>query len=916
MRARFSAAALLASSFLALAAPGLAMAAPADGAAPASLPTASADAPPPAPPPVPMGKLPDAVIPAAYRLDLTVDPAQPRFSGHVEIDAMVKQASRFVYLHGRDLAMRKATATIAGRTISGTWAQVDPTGVALLTFPKALPAGPVTFAFDYDAAFQDGPAGLFRVKVGDDWYGWSQFESIDARAAYPGFDQPGYKQPFTVTLRTPPGLTAVSNTPETSAPREGGLAVHHFAQTLPLPTYLLAVMVGPFAAATGAVPPTPQRDQPLPLRIVSTRQNAGQLAFALANTQPIITHLEAYFGQSFPYAKLDQITSPVMPGAMENAGADLYEDSILVLDDAATTAQKRNFGMVVAHELSHQWFGDLVTPAWWDDIWLNESFANWMGFRIGAEWRPDLNIGSGALAEGFAAMQTDSLLAGRPIHQPITRNGQIDAAFDTITYGKGGHVVAMIAAYMGDDKFREGVRRYMAAHRYGNATSADFFRAMAEVSGDPLLLPAMQGFTDQQGVPLLTFTVDRTTPGTISFSASQSRYARLGTTAPDTQWLVPLCVRVGDQRTCHLEMPDEAASTAVTGVDPAAAVFMPNAGGTGYYRFELPAAEWRRLIDASASLPAGEALALADSLRASFMAGHAHASDLAHLARVMSANPDSYAADAALDGLESLDSWGLLDVAADEAYRAFVDRLYQPVLAGYGFDPHAGAYTAEDPERSQRRTQLVARLVSTARDRALRHTLLVATKAWLAGNAAALDPAWYGNGFEVWLGEARGDTERLADAHILLDRALASQDPLLRPAALHMLGTSGSPVVARWLLNDMHDPRLRLSERLRLVSGVAAAHGTQDFGYLWMRDHLTELLQGGGGIFFASRLPQVLSGLCSEDWANAIARDFGPALAGKPAQLELERTVERVRSCGVLNKQRGDQASAEIARLN
>ena len=914
MRARFSAitlpaAALLASSTLALGAPGLALAAPADSAA-AAIPAADA------PPPAPMGKLADAVIPAAYRLDLTVDPAQPRFAGHVEIDAVVKQASRFVYLHGRDLAMHKATATIAGHVIPGAWAEVDPTGVALLTFPKALPAGPVTFAFDYDAAFQDGPAGLFRVKVGDDWYGWSQFESIDARAAYPGFDQPGYKQPFTVTLRTPPGLTAVSNTPETGVTSEGGLAVHHFAPTLPLPTYLLAVMVGPFATASGAVPPTPQRDAPLPLRIVSTKPNAGQLAFALANTQPIITDLETYFGQSFPYAKLDQITSPIMPGAMENAGADLYEDSILVLDDAATTAQKRNFGMIVAHELSHQWFGDLVTPAWWDDIWLNESFANWMGYRIGNEWRGDLNIGSGALAEGFAAMQTDSLIAGRPIHQPITRNGQIDAAFDTITYGKGGHVVAMIAAYMGDDKFREGVRRYIAAHRYGNATSAQFFAAMADVSGDPLLLPAMQGFTDQQGVPLLTFEVDRSNKDAISFTTRQSRYARLGTPAPDTQWLVPLCVRVSDQRACHLEMPDETAATAITGVDAASAVFMPNAGGTGYYRFELPPAEWRKLIDGSASLPAGEALALADSLRASFMAGHAHASDLARLARVMSANPDSYAADAALDGLESLESWGLLDAPADEAYRAFVDRLYQPMLAGYGFNPRVGAYTTEDPEHSQRRAQLVGRLVSTARDRALRRTLLAATKAWLAGDAGALDPAWYANGFDVWLGEARNESDRLADAHTLLDRALASQDPLLRPAALHTLAASGSQVVARWLLNDMHDPRLRLSERLHLVSGVAAARGTREFGYQWMRDHLTELLQGGGGIFFASRLPQVLSGLCSETWADAITRDFGPALAGKPAQLELERTVERVRSCGVLKSQRGDQASAEIAHLN
>ena len=205
----------------------------------------------PASPPAafPEGRLSDAVKPSAYRLDLTVDPAQPRFSGRAEIDAVLAAPSAAVFIHGRDLAMRRAVATAAGKTYPGTWKQLDDTGVAQLTFAQPLPAGPVTFAFEYDAAFGDGPAGMFRVKVGSDWYSWTQFESIDARAAFPAFDQPGFKQPFTVTLRTPPGLKAVSNTPELSVREEAGQDVHRFAQTLPLPTYLVAMMVGPFAVA-------------------------------------------------------------------------------------------------------------------------------------------------------------------------------------------------------------------------------------------------------------------------------------------------------------------------------------------------------------------------------------------------------------------------------------------------------------------------------------------------------------------------------------------------------------------------------------------------------------------------------------------------------------------------------------------
>ena len=388
--------------------------------------------------PIPLGKLTDAVRPLAYRLDLTVDPAKEGFSGHVEIDATLKAPSAYVDLHGRGLRMSKAAAMVAGQSFVGQWHQIEASGVARLVFEHPLPAGPVTFVFDYQAPFGSGAAGMFHVKVGDDWYSWTQFESIDARSAYPGFDEPGFKVPFSVTLRTKPGQMAVSNSPEMSVTTENGLAVHRFAQTLPLPTYLVAMMVGPFVAVEGTVPATPQRTKPLPVRVITTRQNAGRIGFALEGTKGVVTHLERYFNQPFPYPKLDQITSPIMPGAMENAGADLYADPILVLDDAASTGQKRTFGMVVAHELSHQWFGDLVTPAWWDDIWLNESFANWMGFRIGDEWRPDLNIKAGALAEGFEAMRTDALVAGRAIHQPIPTNAQVDEAFDSITYGKGG----------------------------------------------------------------------------------------------------------------------------------------------------------------------------------------------------------------------------------------------------------------------------------------------------------------------------------------------------------------------------------------------------------------------------------------------------------------------------------------------
>ena len=324
----------------------------------------------------------------------------------------------------------------------------------------------------------------------------------------------------------------------------------------------------------------------------------------------------------------------------------------------------------------------------------------------------------------------------------------------------------------------------------------------------------------------------------------------------------------------------------------------------------MPKAEWDRLIAASAQLLGGEALALSDSLLASFQAGRAHASQLAALARVMSANPDSHASHAAVTPISWLANAGLLNDEAMTAYRGLVRHIYAPVMASLGFDPRTGVYAAEAPERQQRRVDAVTSLVDTARDGKLRSQLLKATRSALAGDTRALDPVWYDEGLSLWLADGGKSAARQ-----LLERALASQDPLLRPAALNALAGTARQDIASWLLNDMHDDRLRLSERMDMVSSIAATRGSRDYGYRWMHEHLGELLNGHAGIFFASRLPQVFSSYCETARADEIARDFGPKLAGQTSQLELERALERVRDCAKLKAARGEEASAEIINL-
>jgi len=843
----------------------------------------------------PPGKLPDTVAPVAYRIDLTIIPEQPRFSGHVEIDVTLKREAQSIFLHGRDLKMSRVTVQQGQQRFDATYTELDPLGTARVDFRRKLPAGKLTLSFEYDAPFGDSPAGLYRINVANDWYSWTQFQSIDARAAFPSFDEPGFKTPFTVSLTTKPGFMAISNAPEKGTGiKVGALVKHTFEPTLPLPTYLVAFVVGPFISVEGAAPPTAIRKHPLPIRIVATKNQKGRLDYALAETRPIVELLEKYFGTPFPFPKLDQIASPVMGGAMENAGADIYDDEIILLDKGASTHQKQIFGMVVAHELAHQWFGDLVTPAWWDDIWLNESFANWMGYRIGNEWRPELNIGVNAIGEALTAMGTDALVVGRPIHQRIVSNGEIDSAFDKITYGKGGQVVAMIASYLGDEKFRDGVRLHLERHPYGNATSDEFFTALADAGKDPRVLKAMQSFVYQQGVPV----IDLQRQGN-GFKATQSRYAMVGAQAPNTQWIIPFCVRRDTTRSCTL-METKTQTIAANGTG----ALIPNAGGTGYYRYALSPADWDSLLSLAPKLPAGEALAASDSLWAQFDAGKLPAAQVVKGARAFASNDDS---NVALHGGQQMSAWrvlGLFPQQAERDYERTVKSIYQTRLNALGFAPRAGAYANDSPDRQKLRHDVVELMADEARDTAIRKALEDASAQLLAGQQNALDQAFYRVGLRVHVQD--GD---LATTKNMLEFALSSQDQLLRTAAIDATGTNGRTADAQWLLTQFDDPRLRSTERIELMRGLMSEAETRDTAFEWLKANYDDFAKGAG-IFGVTLIPTLPGQYCSQEKAQEVDRVIRPQVrrAGR-GELAFDRMLENIRTCAALKQAK----SAEIA---
>ena len=848
----------------------------------------------------PKGRLSDAAVPKAYRLDLTILPENDGFTGHDEIDVVLKQNTTKLYLHGRDLVVGKVFARIGQVTVPATFTQVDATGTARLDFASAVPKGAATLVFDYRGKFGNDASGLYHVKVGDRWYSWSQFESIDARAAFPSFDEPGFKQPFTVTVMTHPSMTVVSNSPETGVIKTAdGLEAHRFAPTKPLPTYLVAIDTGPFVRQAGTIASNAERPNPLPFGAVATKAQKNKMGYVMAETPRIVGLLERYFGQGFPFPKLDQIGSPIMPGAMENAGADTYGDGIIFLDRNATTGGKQAFGMVVSHELAHQWFGDLVSPEWWSDIWLNESFANWMGYRIGNEWRPELGIGVGALAEGFSAMNTDALEVGRPIHQAITDNSQIDGAFDTITYGKGGQVVAMIAAYLGDDKFKAGVRLHLQRHAYGNASSEQFFQSIADAAHDPKVLAALTSFVDQQGVPVIEVRRNGS-----KLTATQARYAFLGSQPKALQWTIPFCLRIDSAKHCTLLDAKTATLTVADG-----RVVMPNVGGTGYYRFDLSPADWQALIATAGTLSPGEAIATTDSLWASFRAGRAPAAWLIAEARTMAANPD---AAASVDPGERIAGWrsrGLIAPASLPAYRSLMASIYTPQLTKLGFDPTVGAYAGDDPRRQDLRHKLVGLVADDARDAAVRAKLKDAANRFLGGDTAALDTGFLANGLAV-LAQDGG----LPIAKLLVDRALSSEDPTLRSSALAAAASSGRADVANYLLT-LDDKRLRSFDRLQLIFGIVGTVETRDLGTDWVLTNYDRLVEGANGIFITSRLPSAFASQCGVDRAASIDAKVGPAIRkANIGILAYQRAIESIRLCGTLKTAKSAEIAAAMSK--
>ena len=463
-------------------------------------------------------------------------------------------------------------------------------GFIALQFDHAV-SGAGTLRFEFQGEVdKTSSEGVFAIEEDGEWYAYSQFETSDARRAFPCFDQPSFKTPWQITLHVPESASAFANTPEESEAKEtGGMKVVRFRESKPLPSYLVAFAAGRFEVVDeGKVGKTP-------LRVIVPRGHTVDAKFAADAIPQLLAIEEKYFARPYPYEKLDSVVMPISNFAMENAGLITYGQSLLLAKPGTDTlARQRECALVAAHEMAHQWVGDLVTMQWWNDIWLNEAFATWMERKTVGEWKPEWSADVIAVSERLRSMDLDSLVSARSIAQPIESDSDIANAFDDITYEKGAAVLRMFEHYAGTKEFQRGVRAYLKQYEWRTATTPDFLTAVSRASRVNMSA-AFGTFLNQAGTPMITADLDCSGAKPL-LHLSQKRSLPIGSPAsPEQTWQVPIFIRYqdGDEtRSQRILLTSRNADTALTGAHGCPTWLLGNDEGAGYYHVNMAPTCW------------------------------------------------------------------------------------------------------------------------------------------------------------------------------------------------------------------------------------------------------------------------------------------------------------------------------------
>jgi aminopeptidase N len=835
--------------------------------------------------------LPDDVVPDHYHITVTPDVKALTFTGQARIEVTVRRPTVRIVLNSADIVIDRATLLGHARPLSVAYDTVEQT--AILTIGARVSPGPHRLSLAYHGQIFRQASGLsaldYATPGGEARALFTQFENSDARRFVPCWDEPGRKATFELTAVAPAGLMAISNMPAAEVtPLSGGITQVRFQTTPKMSSYLLFFGLGDFERPHRLV-------DGVDVGVVVKRGDTARGEFALDAASHILPYYDDYCGKPFPLPKLDLIAGPGSSqtfGAMENWGAIFYFDKDVLIDSRLSTdADRQKVYVVVAHEMAHQWFGDLVTMDWWDGLWLNEGFASWMENKVTDHFHPEWKRWLQALADKETAMEVDAREGTHPIITPIHDVLEAGSAFDDITYLKGAAVIRMLEAYVSEDAFRDGVRRYMQSHAYGNTVTDDLWAAMDQGSAHPLTGVA-HDFTLQAGVPTIKETAATCVDGRTRLGRSEGRYAIDAASSGGAAWRAPVTASTAGGGPAKLVI--EGAAAAQTDLPGCGAVTV-NAGQTAYFRSRYTKAGFAALEGEFGSLPEDDQLGLFNDTAALAYVGASPMADLLGLMTAAPVGADPFLLKSLVGRLSDLDD-SYDELPTQGAYRAWARGLLSQIFVRVDWESRV----AEPGDTGSLRSGLIrllgrlgdAEIIAEAHRRFDRFLVDPASldagarQAVLGVIAGRADPgAW-----DRLHALAKG-AGALLEKQQLYDLLAEPEDPALAQAALD-LAISGEPPTTL---------------AMEMVGVVASRHPAMAFDFVTAHwDRIAPLIEPNSRPEVIAHLLTASSDLTLIDRMEAFAADHIDA----SGRLPLRQIEARVRYQAMIRRSRLPEVDA------
>jgi aminopeptidase N/puromycin-sensitive aminopeptidase len=848
-------------------------------------------------------RLPLNVVPENYDLTFTPDLSKAAFTGVETIQVKVLKPTASITLNAAELQFA-SVAVIQGDLIQPAQATFAPEKEqATLSVAQEIQAGPASIRIEFSGVLNDQLRGFYLAKTKLRNYAVTQLEATDARRAFPSFDEPAFKATFDITLIIDKADTAISNgrlMADVSGPGADKHTVK-FSTTSKMSTYLVAMAVGDFQCTQASI----SADN-IPIRVCGTPDKKPLQAAALRYAGEILKYYNTYYGIPYPFGKLDIVGVPDFEaGAMENTGAIFYRESALFIDDNNSAVRFHQLVFeILAHEMAHQWFGDLVTMKWWDNVWLNESFATWMALKASQALHPEWNAALDAVGEANKALQVDALANTHPIRARAETPEEINELFDTISYEKGAAVLRMVESYVSPEVFQRGVNTYLRRFAYGNATAEDFWNALTLASGRPVdkIMPT---FVEQPGAPLVTVKSTCVTPPatTVSSGRGKRRRRRVIKPHPKTEitlsqqrfwldaaaskggglWTVPVCIKAeGAKPFCQvLSQP-----TQTVPVAGCSAWSLVNANASGYYRTRYDAAGLQKLSSiAVTELNAAERMSLLNDESALVSAGQESVAQFMDLVAALNQDGERGVVESYTPALESIRNYVVTD-SDQAAFRSWILSNFTPMFAKIGWTPAPG----ETSDTREVRSLLIYLLGELGQDpQVISHSVELARQ--YLKDASSVDPTMAANVLRV---AASSNDAELFKGYLTAMSDPASTPEVVANVAEALAHFTDAQLLGSWL-EMVISPDTRSQDAASYLGAVLDNPANQRMAWMWVKDHWPQVaakntMSSGGRIVNATQ--HFCDAAMRDDVQNFFAQHRVPS-----SERTLKQSIEHINSC-------------------